>query len=56
MGGTIPGIITDADAALLAEAINSRRLVNISNVDAIYDSNQKKIKMQKNTARSIIQR
>ncbi|MEK6982169.1 MAG: UMP kinase [Candidatus Micrarchaeota archaeon] len=47
MGGTIPGITTDADAALLAEAINSRRLVNISNVDAIYDSNPKENKNAK---------
>jgi uridylate kinase len=38
MGGTIPGITTDADAVLLGEAIGATRLVNISNVDAIYDS------------------
>lgn len=38
MGGTIPGITTDADSVLLAEAIGAKRLVNISNVDAIYDS------------------
>lgn len=38
MGGTIPGITTDTDAVLLAEAIGAGRLVNISNVDAIYDS------------------
>ncbi|MBU0586014.1 UMP kinase [Candidatus Micrarchaeota archaeon] len=39
MGGTIPGISTDADASLLAEALHAERLVNMSNVDAIYDSN-----------------
>ncbi len=42
MGGTIPGITTDADAVLLGEAIGAKRLVNISNVDAIYDSDPKK--------------
>jgi uridylate kinase len=42
MGGTIPGITTDTDSVLLAEAIGAERLVNISNVDAIYDSDPKK--------------
>lgn len=42
MGGTIPGITTDTDSVLLAEAIGSTRLVNISNVDAIYDSDPRK--------------
>lgn len=41
MGGTIPGISTDTDSALLAEALHAKRLVNMSNVDAIYDSNPK---------------
>lgn len=41
MGGTIPGITTDTDAVLLAEKIHATRLVNISNVEAIYDSNPK---------------
>ena len=39
MGGTIPGISTDTDSALLAEALHAKRLVNMSNVDGIYDSN-----------------
>ena len=38
MGGTIPGITTDADAALLAEALHSKTLINFSKT-AIYDSN-----------------
>jgi len=42
MGGTIPGITTDTDAVLLAEAIGAERLVNLSNVDGIYDSDPKK--------------
>jgi uridylate kinase len=42
MGGTIPGITTDTDAVLLAESMGAKRLVNISNVDAIYDSDPKK--------------
>ena len=41
MGGTIPGITTDTDSVLLAEALKSTRLINISNTDAIYDSNPK---------------
>ncbi|MDD5337304.1 MAG: UMP kinase [Candidatus ainarchaeum sp.] len=39
MGGTVPGITTDTDAALLAEALHAKRLVNMSNIDGIYDSN-----------------
>ena len=42
MGGTIPGITTDTDSVLLAEAVGARRLVNISNVEAIYDSDPRK--------------
>ena len=42
MGGTIPGITTDTDSVLLAEAIGAKKLVNISNVDAIYDSDPRK--------------
>jgi uridylate kinase len=42
MGGTIPGITTDADSVLLAEAIGAKKIVNISNVDAIYDSDPRK--------------
>lgn len=38
MGGTIPGITTDTDSVLLAECIGAKRLINISNVDAVYDS------------------
>ncbi|MEM3400026.1 MAG: UMP kinase [Candidatus Micrarchaeia archaeon] len=41
MGGTIPGITTDADAALLAEKMSAVRLVNLSNVDGIYDKDPK---------------
>lgn len=42
MGGTIPGITTDTDSVLLAEAIGAKRLVNISNVEAVYDSDPRK--------------
>ncbi|NYZ77168.1 UMP kinase [Candidatus Micrarchaeota archaeon] len=42
MGGTIPGITTDSDSALLAEAIGAKRLVNISNVEGIFDSDPRK--------------
>jgi len=44
MGGTIPGITTDTDSVLLAECLNSKRLVNISNVNGIYDSDPRKNK------------
>jgi len=37
MGGTIPGITTDTDAVLLAEAVGAVRLINVSRVGAIYD-------------------
>jgi uridylate kinase len=47
MGGTIPGITTDTDSVLLAEAIGAKRLVNISNVDGVYDSNPKTNKKAK---------
>jgi len=42
MGGTIPGITTDTDSVLLAEAIGANRLINISNVDGVYDSDPSK--------------
>jgi len=42
MGGTIPGFTTDADAALLAEKIGAKKLVNLSNISAIYSSDPKK--------------
>jgi len=47
--GVVPGVTSDTDAVLLARASESRRLINISNVDGIYDkdprrySNAKKI-------------
>ncbi|MEM4625878.1 MAG: UMP kinase [Candidatus Bilamarchaeaceae archaeon] len=42
MGGTIPGITTDTDAVLLAEAIGAKKIINVSNVSGIYDSDPKK--------------
>jgi len=44
MGGTIPGITTDGDSALLAELLKADRLVNLSNVDGIYDKDPRKHK------------
>lgn len=41
MGGTIPGITTDTDSILLAEALGAERLINLSAVDGIYDSDPK---------------
>lgn len=42
MGGTIPGITTDTDAVLLAEAMGAKRLVNISSISGIYDRDPRK--------------
>ncbi len=42
MGGTIPGITTDTDAVLLAEALRAKRVVNISNIDGVYNDNPSK--------------
>ena len=47
MGGTIPGITTDTDSVLLAEAIGAKRLVNVSNVSGIYSADPKKDKTAK---------
>jgi len=47
MGGTIPGITTDTDAVLLAEAMNAERVINVSNVDGVYDSDPRKNKKAK---------
>jgi uridylate kinase len=46
MGGTIPGITTDADAALLAEALKAKKLINVSKT-AIYDLDPTKNKKAK---------
>lgn len=39
MGGTIPGITTDSDAVLLAECLGAKRIINLSNIDAVYSDN-----------------
>lgn len=50
MGGTIPGHTTDAVAALLAERLNSKKLLLATSVDGVYtgdpksDRNAKKVK------------
>ncbi len=47
MGGTIPGTTTDTVAVLLAERIDSKRIINISNVDGIYTGDPRKDKKAK---------
>ncbi|MEM3444517.1 MAG: UMP kinase [Thermoplasmata archaeon] len=42
MGGTTPGHTTDAVAAMLAEKLRARRLVNVTNVDGLYDKDPRK--------------
>ena len=44
MGGTIPGITTDADAVLLAEALGAKMVINLSNVDGVYNKDPRKNK------------
>ena len=39
MGGTVPGITTDSDAVLLAECLNAKRVLNLSNIDGVYSDN-----------------
>src|SRR3989344_609970 len=39
MGGTVPGITTDSDAVLLAECLNAKRVLNLSNIDGVYSEN-----------------
>ncbi len=51
MGGTIPGITTDTDAALLGEMLGAKRLVNISNVDGVYTADPRKDKAAKKIER-----
>ncbi len=41
MGGTEPGHTTDAVSLLLAEAYGAKRVVNITDIDYIYDKNPK---------------
>jgi len=42
MGGTHPGHTTDAVAAMLAERLNSERLINATSVDGVYTGDPKK--------------
>ncbi|MGQ9586801.1 MAG: UMP kinase [Thermoplasmata archaeon] len=42
MGGVSPGITTDAVAALLAERVKAKRLVNATSVDGAYSADPKK--------------
>jgi len=51
MGGTIPGITTDTDAALLAEGIGASRIVNLSNVNGIYTADPRKDKSARKMSR-----
>lgn len=51
MGGTIPGITTDADSVLLAEEIGAKRVVNVSNVDGVYSEDPRKSRKAKKYSR-----
>ncbi|MCX8173286.1 MAG: UMP kinase [Thermoplasmata archaeon] len=42
MGGTTPGHTTDAVAAMLAEKLRAEKLVNVTNVDGLYDKDPRK--------------
>ncbi|MCK4327609.1 MAG: UMP kinase [Candidatus Diapherotrites archaeon] len=47
MGGTVPGHTTNTVAALLAEAIGAKKLVNATNVDGVYTKDPRKHKSAK---------
>jgi uridylate kinase len=42
LGGTEPGHTTDAVAALIADRLRARRLVNATDVDGVYDADPKR--------------
>ena len=42
MGGTEPGHTTDAVAAMIAKIVGADRIVNASNVDAVYSDDPRK--------------
>ncbi len=42
MGGTHPGHTTDAVAAMLAERLHVKRLINVTSVDGVYTADPKK--------------
>lgn len=42
MGGTEPGHTTDAVAAMIAECLGADRIINASNVDAVYSDDPRK--------------
>ena len=44
IGGVTPGLTTNAVAALLAEAIGAKKLVNATNIDGVYTKNPRKHK------------
>ncbi len=42
MGGLLPGMTTDSDAVLLTECLEANKLINISNVDGVYNKDPRK--------------
>ena len=42
MGGTHPGHTTDAVAAMLAERLHAKRMINVTSVDGVYTADPKK--------------
>ena len=55
MGGTEPGHTTDAVAAMIAECLKADRIINASNVDAVYSADPKKDPNAKRFGRMTIQ-
>ncbi len=47
LGGEIPGFTTDTVAALVAEKIGAKKLINITNIGGIYDKDPRKYKNSK---------
>ena len=44
IGGVTPGLTTNAAAALLAEAIGAKKLINATNIDGVYTKDPRKFK------------
>ena len=55
MGGTEPGHTTDAVASMIAKNLNADRIVNASNVDAVYSDDPRKNPEAKRFSRMTIQ-
>ena len=47
MGGTIPYVTSDTSTIVLADLLNAKKIINLSNVDYLYDKDPNKFKTAK---------